>query len=205
MRKIFIGMILVFLNFDITLGPSKIGLIPSFVGYAYMYSGVMELSDYSDKFVKIAPIIKVMAIYTGFIYLMDLLGFSAYFTLPLGSTFSDIGIPFAFVLFGILLGFISMIASLYISYEIIQGIKDIESVKMKNLNSDQLLSTWKLLAVFTVLSFALLFIVPELALICIILAIIVSIYYLFVFNKSKNLYYENDEYYENTNQEDIEY
>ena len=205
MRKIFIGMILVFLNFDITLGPSKIGLIPSFVGYAYMYSGVMELSDYSDKFVKIAPIIKVMAIYTGFIYLMDLLGFSAYFTLPLGSTFSDIGIPFAFVLFGILLGFISMIASLYISYEIIQGIKDIESVKMKNLNSDQLLSTWKLLAVFTVLSFALLFIVPELALICIILAIIVSIYYLFVFNKSKNLYYENDECYENTNQEDIEY
>ena len=205
MRKIFIGMILVFLNFDITLGPSKIGLIPSFVGYAYMYSGVMELSDYSDKFVKIAPIIKVMAICTGFIYLMDLLGFSAYFTLPLGSTFSDIEIPFAFVLFGILLGLISMIASLYISYEIIQGIKDIESVKMKNLNSDQLLSTWKLLAVFTVLSFALLFIVPELALICIILAIIVSIYYLFVFNKSKNLYYENDEYYENTNQEDIEY
>ena len=193
MRKIFIGMILVFLNFDITMGSSKIGLIPSFIGYAYMYSGVLELSDYSNKFVKIAPIIKVMAIYTGFIYLMDLLGFSAYFTLPLGSTFSDIEIPFAFVLFGILLGWISMIASLYISYEIIQGIKDIESVKMKNLNSDQLLSTWKLLAVFTVLSYALLFIVPELALICIILAIIVSIYYLFVFNKSKNLYYENDD------------
>jgi hypothetical protein len=182
-------MILVFLNFDITIGSSKIGLIPSFIGYAYMYSGVMELSGYSNKFVKIAPIIKVMIVYTGLIYLADLLGFSAYFGLSVWLA-SDISLEFA--LFGILLGLISIIASLYISYEIIQGIKDIESVKMKNLNSDQLLSTWKLLADFTFISYVLFLIIP-IAAIFIILTTIVSIYYLFVFNKSKNLYYENDE------------
>ena len=193
MRNILIGMILVFLNFDITIGSSKIGLIPSFIGYAYMYSGVMELSDYSNKFVKIAPIIKVMIVFTGLIYLADLLGFSAYLQLPGVIMISDIGIPSGFVLFGILLGLIVMIASLYISYEIIQGIKDIESVQMKDLNSDQLLSTWKLLAVLAFLSHALLIIVPGLAFICIILTMVMHIYYLFIFNKSKNLYYENDE------------
>jgi hypothetical protein len=192
MRNILIGMILVFLNFDITIGSSKIGLIPSFIGYAYMYSGVMELSDYSNKFVKIAPIIKVMVVCTGLIYLADLLGLSAYLQLP-GVMISDIGVPSGFILFGILLGLIVMIASLYISYEIIQGIKDIENVQMKDLNSDQLLSTWKLLAVLAFLSHALLIIVPGLAFICIILTMAMHIYYLFVFNKSKNLYYENDE------------
>ena len=193
MRNIFIGMIFVFLNFDITIGSSKLGLIPSFIGYAYMYSGVMELSGYSNKFVKIAPIIKIMVVYTGLLYLMDLLGLSAHFELPLFGTLLDAGIPLEFFIFSILLGLISVIASLYISYEIIQGIKDIESIKMKSLNSDQLFSTWKLLAVFSILSFVLLFTVPALAIICVIAGVIVNIYYLFVFNKSKNLYYENDE------------
>jgi Archaeal/vacuolar-type H+-ATPase subunit I len=193
MRNIFIGMILVFLNFDITLGSSKIGLIPSFIGYAYMYFGVLELSEYSHKFVKIAPVIKVMAIYTGFMYLIDLLGFSASFEIPFGfGSFLDVGVPLEFILFSVLLGLISTFVSLFISYEIIQGIKDIESVKMKDLNSGQLLSTWKILAVFSLLTFVLL-IIPELAIICIIVIVIVDIYYLFVFNKSKNLYYENDE------------
>ena len=193
MRNIFIGMILVFLNFDITLGSSKIGLIPSFIGYAYMYFGVLELSEYSHKFVKIAPVIKVMAIYTGFMYLIDLLGFSASFEIPFGfGSFLDVGVPLEFILLSVLLGLISTFASLFISYEIIQGIKDIESVKMKDLNSGQLLSTWKILVVFSLLTYVLL-IIPELAIICIIVIVIVDIYYLFVFNKSKNLYYENDE------------
>ena len=36
-------MIFVFLDFDLNIGNSKIGLIPDFIGYIYMYKGAAEL------------------------------------------------------------------------------------------------------------------------------------------------------------------
>lgn len=173
MKKIFIGMMFVFLDFFININASSIGLIPDFVGYIFMFNGLTELIVFSDRFSKVKPYVVGMAVYSGILYILDLFG-GAYML-------GDFTI--------IVLGLISTIVSLYISYCIIAGIKDIEAVREQNLNSPQLYSTWKLLAIFTFVSQILLF-VPALAIICIIISFIIGIYYLVVFNRSKNLFYE---------------
>ena len=40
MSSIFTGMLLVFLDFNINLGRSKIGLLPDFIGYIVMAGGL---------------------------------------------------------------------------------------------------------------------------------------------------------------------
>ena len=171
MQKIFIGMILIFLNFDINLGNCKIGLIPDFVGYIYMYKGAIELFEFSDKFQQITPYIKGMAIYSGLCYAVDLFGILSNID-PL-------------VVYS--LGFISTVFSLLISYKIIHAIKDIEIRAGHDLNSIQLYSTWKILAVFSLVCFIPF---PTLLFVSIFISFIVGCYYLYMFSKTKNLFYE---------------
>ncbi len=173
MKKIFIGMLLVFLNFDINIGSIKIGLIPSFLGYIYMFNGLSEIKYLSDKFLKTMPYVKVMAIYSVILYAMDLLSISHLIPQPIS----------------FILGLASTVLSFFISYSIIMGIKDIEILKMQDLNSDKLYSTWKLLVIFTSMTF-LSYVFPALALIFIMISFIIVIYYLYIFNITKNLFYE---------------
>jgi len=69
-------MLLVFLDFNINLGRSKIGLLPDFIGYIVMAGGLAELQSESESFAKVKGFAKGMAVYSGILYLLDLLGFS---------------------------------------------------------------------------------------------------------------------------------
>lgn len=171
MSNIFIGMLLVFLDFNLNLGNSTIGLIPDFIGYFIMMKGVIELEPESSNFTKVVPIVKGMVIYAGIIYAFDLLGISY-----------NLGI------ITYILGLISTIASLYISYHIVIGVGDIERQTSKHLNADELFRVWKIMAIFSVVMYLLIFI-PLLAIFGVITGLAVSIYYLVVFNRTKNLYY----------------
>ena len=75
MKKIFWGMLFVFFNFTLTFGSSKLGLIPDFVGYLLMLSGVAELRGESECFVKAKPALIVMTIISLLFYIADFLGF----------------------------------------------------------------------------------------------------------------------------------
>lgn len=172
MKNIFIGFILVFLDFNLTLGSSQIGLIPDFVGYIVMTRGLIEMADESSMFVKVKPYVTGMTIYTGILYLLDLLGISV----SLGAL-------------TYVLAIISMAVSLYISYHIVMGVIDMEGNYNTTLNGSKLKSTWTLLAIFNVLTFVSL-LIPFIAIICIVASFIVAIYFLVIFNHSKNLYYE---------------
>lgn len=172
MQNIFIGMLFVFLNFSLDIGSLRIGLIPTFLGYIYIAKGLLEVTGFSDNFSKVAPYVKGMVVYSGICYAMDLLGISFI-----------IGMPIDFVL-----GLISTVVSLFISHGIIMGIRDIEIAKVQNLNAGQLYSTWKLLAIVS-LAVYLLYIIPVLAVICMIAGFMIAVYYLSIFNKTKNLYY----------------
>lgn len=172
MRNIFIGFILVFLDFNLDLGNSRIGLIPDFIGYYVMIKGLEELIGESDFFIKIKPFATGMAVYSAIMYAMDLFGLSV----SLGAL-------------TYLLAIASTAISLYISYNIVMGVIDMEEKDNIHLNGESLKSTWKLLAVFNVLTFvSILF--PLGAIIIIIVTLIVSIVFLVEFNKSKNLYYD---------------
>jgi len=172
MKNIFIGFILIFLDFSLNLGNSKIGLIPDFVGYIVMINGLKEMAEESALFMKVKPFATGMAVYTGILYLLDLLGASV-----------SLGV------LSYLLAFTSTAISLYISYNIVMGVIAIEGKYNTPLNGASLKSIWTLLAVFNVLTYVS-FLIPPAVLICIIVSIVVAICFLFAFNKSKNLYYD---------------
>lgn len=172
MKNIFIGFLLIFLDFNLNLGNSQIGLIPDFIGYIVMINGLMEMSGESPLFLKVKPYATGMAVYTGILYLMDLLAISA----SLGAL-------------SVILGIASTIISLYISYNIVMGVKEIEEKYHTLFNGDSLKSSWTLLAVFNFVVYISL-LIPALAVICIIVTFIVAICFLVAFSKSKNLYYE---------------
>jgi len=179
-NTIFAGMLFVFLNFNIEIGASKIGLIPGFLGYYFMLRGLTEIEWLSDKFTKVKPFVTVMIIFSGIAYALDLFG------LPTEATLFIESIMIINV-WTSAIAFIAMIFSLYISYTIIMGIKDIEITKEQVLNSGRLYSTWKLVAVFSVLTFALL-IIPILLIACMIINLVVGIYYLYIFYETTKLF-----------------
>lgn len=172
MRNIFIGFIFIFLDFNLDLGNSRIGLIPDFIGYIALINGLVEMAEESPLFMKVKPYASGMAVYCGILYVMDLLGISV----SLG------GLAY-------ILAIISTAISLYISYNIVMGIIDMESKYSKNFNGDSLKSSWTTLAVLNVLTFVLL-LFPPIAFICMIVTFIVTIFFLVAINTSKNLYYD---------------
>lgn len=172
MKNIWIGFLLIFLDFTLNLGSSKIGLIPDFIGYLMMARGLSELSEESSLFEVVRPFATGMAVYTGVLYAMDLFGISA----SLGY-------------FSALLGIVSTAVSLYISYEIVMGVRAMEDKYGTDLNGESLYSAWKLQAVFSLITFLSL-LLPVLALIFIMAAFFAAVYFLVMFSRTKNRYYE---------------
>jgi len=170
MRHIFIGFLFVFLDFNLTFGTSQIGLIPDFVGYIFIIQGLAELENLSPRFIKARPASLGMAMYTGLLYVMALFG--------IGSN----------SIVSFVLGLVSTLISLYISYNIVMGVKDIETSSGRFLNAGGLYSVWTVLAVLSLIIY-LLYIIPVLNFLCIIAGLIAGIVFLVSFNKTKNLYY----------------
>lgn len=165
-------MLFVFLDFDLKFGSSKVGLIPDFIGYILIFVGLAELTAGNDRFSRARPFAAAMAVYTGILYGMDLLGISY----TLGTL-----IPF-------LLGLASTLISLYISYNIVMGVKDLEAALEQDLNSRPLYSMWIALAIFSLAIYAII-LIPGLNPLCIIAGFVVGIAFIVLFNKTKNLYY----------------
>ena len=136
MGNIFIGLILVFLDFNLELGNSTIGLIPDFIGYILMLRGLGEIDGESMFFMKVRPFVTGMGIYSGILYFLDLVGAS----MSLG-------------LMTYVFAIISTTVSLYISYNIVMGVIDMEGKYSTNLNGANLKSTWMFLAVINILTF----------------------------------------------------
>lgn len=170
MKNFFIGFIFVFLDFDLTLGNSVIGFLPNFIGYYFILLGLREFKGNVMNFDKITSITSFMLIYSVITYVIDFLGMNT-------------NIAFA-------LGLVSLLGHLYISYNIVIGVKELEISTICNMNSDLLLSRWKFMAFSNIASILLIFI-PVINLITTITALIMGILFLTAFNYSKNAYYAN--------------
>jgi len=171
MKKIFIGLLLVFLDFNLTLNNSVIGLIPDFVGYIVMIKGLEEMTEESPLFPKVRPFAIGMAVYTGILYALDLFGIAV----------SDDVLSF-------LLAVVSMAVSLYISYNLVMGVRDMEDRYATGLNGEQLKSRWMIVAVFSIAGLVALLVPTTLSIILLIGMLIVYILFLVAFSRSKNLY-----------------
>lgn len=170
MHHIFIGFLLVFLDFNLNLGNSTIGLIPDFMGYYYMAKGLAELRQESPAFVSIRPFAVGMGFYSSVTYALDLFGIT--------------GIT---GWLGVIIGIVGTVLSLYISYTVISGVRDMEAARCADLNGAKLKSTWSLMAVFQGIAYISL-VIPAVALVCIIGGFVTSIVFLVAFYKSRDLY-----------------
>lgn len=174
MNNLFTGMIFVFLGFNITFGNSKFDILPDFIGFYLIFKGLEELQDKSDNFTKIKSFAFGLTIYSFVLFIINL--FAASYSMGY---------------LGILLGIAYTIILIYVSYKIILGIIDIEINHNVFLNSQKLMSNWRIMITFNILIFFILFI-PFISIVFIILNIVFTILYLISFNESKNLYYQNN-------------
>lgn len=171
LRNIFIGLLWVFLDFNLDLGTIRIGLIPDFVGYIFIIKGLEEMASQSTFFSKTKPFATGMLVFTSILYALDLFGLALVYN----------------PMMGLVLGLVSTAISLYITYNIVMGVSDMEKMQERNLNGFQLYNMWKVLAILNIVMYILLFI-PALGLMAFIALLIVNIMFLVAFNKSKNLY-----------------
>lgn len=172
MQNIFLGMLLVFLDLNINLGKTTIGLLPDFAGYILMIKGLEEMTPESPLFEKARPWATAMAVYTGVLYAMDFLAM-------------DVQLRFL----GWVMNLAALVAGLVISRWILRGILEMEANRRFDLQGHQLEQLWKPLAIVQLVAAAFGWF-PLIGWICALAAFVMGVCYLVAFNRTKNLYLE---------------
>ncbi len=167
MQHIFLGLILITLDFHLNLGRVSIGLLPDFLGYFFLIRGLQALGTESEHFAKSVPFAKVMMIYTGVIYLLDL-----------------IGVGLSSGVLSLILGLAAVVARLIILYWLVLGIQEIQQRHGRDLQADKLKNLWLALAVTNGLVYVCSWI-PLVNVVAFLAGAIVTICFLVAFNRTK--------------------
>ncbi|MBP1554307.1 MAG: hypothetical protein J6B21_09165 [Oscillospiraceae bacterium] len=167
MKNFFIGMIFIFLNFNLTFNGHIIGLLPGFVGYYFVLEGIKSFNGEIPAFEKIKQLCTIMIAVYAVVYALDLLAVNLGFL-------------------GIVIGFAMLAANLYMSFHLTEGFIYIEKTKLIDLGAADLREKWKLVCIMMCASTVLIY-VPLVNIIAIIANAVCSILFLVQFNKTKNL------------------
>lgn len=172
MSNIFIGLILALFNLNIDIGSTRIGLLPSFIGYYLILKGLIEMQDVSEEFKKLIPLAWIAIIYSLALYITDLFG-----------VFADIEqITF-------LLSIISIAFSLTISYGIVSGVRETGQRNQVLLDGRRLMTSWNSVMIVSILSIFSAF-MPLLVIMVIIADLVAKTIFIIRFRGSKDLYYK---------------
>ncbi|MBE6918236.1 MAG: hypothetical protein E7469_00945 [Ruminococcaceae bacterium] len=170
MNKLFWGFFFLFLNFSVNMDASSLQLLPDWVGFILLYAACNELESESELFQKPRPFCVGLAVYTGILWLMDLLGIGA-----------NLGI------LSWVLGLTATCLNLYVSMLIIDAITNMEMRRNYDLCSAYLRRVWKVVAVATIAANVLL-IVPVVAVVCALVAAVAGIVFLVAIHKTRKAY-----------------
>lgn len=118
MGKFFWGFFFIYLNFNLSVNAHTLNVLPEFVGYFLLLQGLRELEEESGVFSDTRPFVVGMTVYTAILWVGALLGVTG-----------------AGSLLSILLSLVSTAVSLYISWSIIQGVREMEERHQADLNS----------------------------------------------------------------------
>ena len=125
MKGIFWGFFFIFLNFNFTINGHTLNLLPTFVGYILLYRAAGDLKEESSRFESLRPFAVGMAIYTGILWVGDLLGATG------GGSWLDT-----------ILSLAALVISLYISWGVVQAILEMESARGADLNGASVRTAW---------------------------------------------------------------
>ena len=167
MDQLFWGFFFLFLNFNLNVNGTSLGLLPDWVGYILLYLGCSALERESELFGKPRPFCVGLGIYTGVLWLMDLFGIGA-----------ELGI------LSWLLGLVAVCLNLYTSMLVVDAIANVEMRRNYDLCAAHLKTVWKVLAVCTVAA-QLLTILPVLALVCVLIAAVTGIVFLVAIHSTR--------------------
>ena len=113
------------------------------MGYFLLLQGLRELEEESGVFSDTRPFVVGMTVYTAILWVGALLGVTG-----------------AGSLLSILLSLVSTAVSLYISWSIIQGVREMEERHQADLNSAGMSLAWKVLLVADIVSYVLTLVLP---------------------------------------------
>ena len=125
MKKVFWGFFFVFINFNLSVNAHTLNLLPDFVGYILLHQAAGALAEESGRFRKIRPFTLAMAVYTGILWMGDLLGVTG------GGSWLDT-----------ILSLAALVISLYISWSVVQAILELESARGADLNGASVRTAW---------------------------------------------------------------
>lgn len=171
MSSIFWGFFFIFINFNLTVNQHVLNILPPFVGYLLLVRGTRAMEAESTLFAPIRPFAVGMAVYTGILWLGDLLGLTGQ-----GNWL------------GVLLGLAATVISLYVSWAVVQAIRDVESRRGADLNSTSLKTAWTVLAVAQVAAYVLALLGSLLALLGVIAGLVGIIWFLVALWRSRRNY-----------------
>ena len=160
MDKLFWGFFLLFLNFSLNMDGATLQLLPDWLGFILLYLACGELLRESEMFQKPRPFCVGLAVYTGILWLMDLVGIGA-----------NLGVV------SWILGLAATCLNLYVSMLIIDALSNVEMRRNYDLCVAHLRKVWKVLAVATIAANVLV-IVPVIALVCVLVAGVAAIVFL---------------------------
>ena len=167
MKNFFIGMLFIFLNFNLTFNGHIIGLLPGFVGYYFVLEGIKSFNGEIPAFEKIKQLCTIMIAVYAVVYALDLLAVNLGFL-------------------GVVIGFAMLAANLYMSFHLTEGFLYIEKTKLIDHGAADLREKWKLFCILMCASTVLVY-VPLVNIIAIIANAVCAILFLVQFNKTKNL------------------
>ena len=183
MRKLFWGFFFVYLNFNLNLNAHSINLLPNFVGWWLVLQGMDELGHESRYFENPRPFVLGLMVYEAILWLSNVLAVT-----------SDNWV-------GTILGLISTAASFYVTWLLVQGVRETEENHAADLGSAVLHRRWKnllilqvavrLLGIMANLSNISVLVLPSLALIVVSLVVIVQ--FLMDWNRTAKAYEALDE------------
>ena len=128
MKRIFWGFFFVFINFNLSFNAHTLNLIPTFVGYILLYQAAGELTEQSSRFKTLRPFAAAMAVYTGLLWVGELLGVAG------GDSWLDT-----------ILGLAAAVLSLIVSWNVVQAILEMESARGADLNGASVRTAWFIL------------------------------------------------------------
>lgn len=172
MKKIFIGLIFIFFNFNITLDASILPLMPDFVGYLLISVGAKEMIDVAIKFDNVSAFSMLLTYVFGVFFVMDVMGISASIA--------------QMTIVNWMLGLAITAIELYLLYLLTTAVVDLKTRLSNPSEADRLYQIFKYHAISAVLASLLIVIVPLLGILAMIITVFFAILYIVIFNRIKN-------------------
>ena len=170
MGFIFWGILLVFLDFGGDIGAGVLGLIPDFVGYLLIAKGLREIAYENRRFAKLRAWAIVLTLFTVMLYVIDLVG-------------AAMSMPYLYIALSVAV----LIGDLYVSFQIVKGLVELEEERGWDLRAKRLKTLWLCLAVMESLIYLMMWF-PLVSNISMVASFIVSICFLFGLRKTWKLF-----------------